>query len=118
MLVSQIGSHAFLQKLSKRYRLQRKSPKNYLVIVYFVKKFIQSLKSSIQVNRLLKIKPYHLALLNDRSSAYKDGIDIGNARNHLRFQSREIAPGKIRRTGQKFVTIILVSAFLCFLIKF
>ena len=53
--------------------------KNYLIIVYLVKKFIQSLKSYLTVKKILKIKPFHLNMINDLTSFYKDGNDIGNS---------------------------------------
>ena len=65
------------------FRPVKKKTPNYLVIVYIVKKFIQSLKSYIKVKRILKITPFHLNLLNDVTSFYKDGKEIGNS-NELR----------------------------------
>ena len=74
----------------KTIKLQKinslKSP-NYLVIVYLVKKIIQILKSCVKVKRILKIKPYHLFLLNDLSSFYKDGSEFGNNAQKNSFRS-------------------------------
>ena len=57
------------QKMAKR-------TKNYLIIAYLVIKFIQNLKSCVKVKRIIKIKPFHLNVLGDQSSFYKDGNNI------------------------------------------
>lgn len=83
----------------KPFRPVKKKTPNYLVIVYIVKKFIQSLKSYIKVKRILKITPYHLNLLNDVTSFYKDGNEIGNS-NELRSLSN-MNPNNNSRGGQR-----------------
>ena len=68
--------------------------RNYLIIVYLVKKFIQNLKTCLSVKRLLRVKQFHLNVLNDSSSFYKDGKDLAKPHIHIK-------PNLIKLTGEK-----------------
>lgn len=67
---------------------------NYLVIVYLVKKFIQHLKSCLSVKRLLAVKQFHLSVLNDRTSFYKDGKQIVSTNPKINLSLLEIKSKK------------------------
>ena len=41
--------------------------RNYLWIVFWVKKFIEILKSQIEINKLNKLQPHHWNIINDKS---------------------------------------------------
>ena len=58
--------------------------RNYLIIVYLVKKFIQNLKTCLSVKRLLRVKQFHLNVLNDSTVFYKDGKDLAKPQINIK----------------------------------
>ena len=62
---------------TKKFPLKTKV-KNFLVIVYLVKKFIQVIKSYTLLKRILRLKEYHFRMIGDDSNFYDNGNDFGN----------------------------------------
>lgn len=60
------------------YKFQSKNkPKNFLIIVYLVKKFIQITKTYAFLKKIFSLKNYHFQIINDKSNFYKKGLEFG-----------------------------------------
>lgn len=60
------------------YKFQSKNkPKNFLIIVYLVKKFIQITKTYVFLKKIFSLKNYHFHIINDKSNFYKKGLEFG-----------------------------------------
>ena len=55
-----------------------KKPKNFLIIVALVKKFIQIIKTYTFVKKIFKLKNFHFNLIGDMSNFYTRGSEFGN----------------------------------------
>ena len=51
--------------------------KNFLLVVYMVKKFIQIIKTYTFVKRIFHLKAYHFNIIGDISSFYQRGSEFG-----------------------------------------
>ena len=64
--------------LSFSHIKRRKKTRNFLVVVYLVKKFIQILKTYTMLQKILKLKEFHFKVINDPSNYYKNSLEFGN----------------------------------------
>ena len=64
-----------------------KRKKNFLVIVYLVKKFIQILKTYRFVKKILRLKNFHFRFIGDKSNYYKNGMEFGD----LSIRSKQLS---------------------------
>ena len=76
----------FLRKVGKLKTLgiqnsqtHRKKKKKFLLVVYFVKKFIQIIKTYTFVKRIFRLKAYHFNIIGDISSFYQRGSEFGES---------------------------------------
>lgn len=51
--------------------------RNFLVIVCFVKKFIQIIKSFTYLKKIFSLKLFHFNIINDNSCFYQKGSEFG-----------------------------------------
>ena len=54
-----------------------KKRKNFLLVIYMVKKFIQIIKTYTFVKRIFRLKAYHFNIIGDISSFYQRGSEFG-----------------------------------------
>ena len=54
-----------------------KKKKNFLVVVYLVKKFIQIIKTYTYVKRIFHLRSYHFGVIGDMSNFYQRGHEFG-----------------------------------------
>lgn len=63
---------------SSNYKVQNKNKtKNFLIIVYLVKKFIQITKTYAFLKKIFSLKSYHFHIISDKSNFYKKGLEFG-----------------------------------------
>jgi len=74
----------FIRKVGKveNFGIQRsqseiKKTKNFLLVVYMVKKFIQIIKTYTFVKRIFRLKAYHFNIIGDISNFYQRGSEFG-----------------------------------------
>ena len=97
-----------------------KRTKNYLIIAYLVKKFIQNLKSCVKVKRIIKIKSFHLNVLGDQCSFYKDGNNILSQQHNGSLQTIQTniqTKAKITTKSSSFKKSFIYVKFIDFFLK-
>lgn len=52
-------------------------PKNFLIIIYLVKKFIQRIKTFTFLKKIFKLNEYHFNILGDKANFYINGSQFG-----------------------------------------
>jgi len=74
----------FIRKVGKveNFGIQRsqseiKKTKNFLLVVYMVKKFIQIIKTYTFVKKIFHLKAYHFNVIGDSSNFYQRGSEFG-----------------------------------------
>lgn len=63
--------------LTKTMRESRQ--RNFLVIVYLVKKFIQRLKTFTHLKKILVLNDFHFNTIGDKTNYYKKGVEFGES---------------------------------------
>lgn len=84
-----------LSNNKNQYTPKEKHKKNFLVTIYYVKKFIQVIKTYTMMRKIFKLQNYHFNTIGDNSNFYTKGGDFGdnyfssllkkNARNFVKF---------------------------------
>lgn len=82
--------------------IKKKSKRNFLVIVWLVKKFIQIIKTFTYMKKIFRLQNYHFNAIGDSSNFYLKGSEFGeNFFSNLN-----------NRTSQNYVKFYKIDVFL------
>ena len=68
----------------------KRTKQNYLITIFYIKKFIENLKTLVNVKKLMKLRNYHFEIINDKSSTYAKANEIEENMKNLSFKSLKV----------------------------